>query len=98
MVVDDDRVECEISLLAKDTSNRISYRLFPIPDRHDDARLHWKTFARRRDSLETRIEECADPFQMRCRNLFHLDLIVSIPWIDIVELLLTGGPRVSLAR
>src|SRR5437763_1574887 len=95
MVIDYDNVEVESSFLEQRTLNGVENGSFAVPDRDNDARLHRKLFRHGRQGLETRFEPGADTLEMFGRNSLHFDLIIAILRIDIIELLLTCGPRIQ---
>src|SRR5579885_110631 len=95
MIVYDYYIEVEIGALGERTPDGIMDGTLAVADRDDDAGFDRKWSGRRRNLVEARLQPCADALEMRRRDLFHLDLIIAIARIYIVELLFAGGPVVD---
>src|SRR6267142_14938 len=95
MVIDNDDVKSEIGFLAKGTPHSLQNGSLAIPDRDDNAGVHGELLRRSGHLPECRLEICSDPLQMLRSDAFHLDLIVAITRIHIIELLLAGRPRIQ---
>src|SRR2546421_5044087 len=86
VIIDDDDVEGKIGLLSERAAHGFGNRALAVAHRDDDGSAHRKTFITRRSRLELRREVRIEALQMARGNGFHLDLKISPPWIDIIEL------------
>src|ERR1044071_728813 len=90
MVVHNDHIEFELGLLRQRAVNCVTNRALPISNRNYNARLHGEFLIVRRARLESRWQKCAYSSEMLCCDPLHLNLILTLGWIDIVELLFTA--------
>ena len=94
MVVHDDHVEVEIGSLTKCTPDGIQNGALAVPDRNHDAGSNRELLSRSRHRCETGFQPRADALQMAGRDRFHLQLVLAILGIDVVELLLSRRTRI----
>ena len=94
MVVYYDEVEAKIGLLVKNTANRIDNRSLTVSDWYHDTSLDRKGFSPGGKGIEVWLQVCTYAFQVLRRDVFHLDLVIAIPQIDVIELLLAGRPDI----
>src|SRR6185369_14326326 len=95
MVIHNDDVEVKAGLLSKHALNGIENRSLTIFYRNHDTVAPQELLVRCRHGLKARLEPGADAFEMLRRDGFHFNLVIAILWIDVVELLLPGRPRVG---
>src|SRR5216683_6008502 len=98
MIIDHDHIKFEISALGEGALNGVENCPLAIPNRDNDAGFYRKCFRRGWNALEVRLQPGANSFEMRRRDALHLDLIITIARIYIIELLLTRRPRIDHRR
>ena len=81
-------------LLVENTAHGFEDGFLPVSDGYHDAGIDREAFCARRNGIEARLEVCAYAFQVLRRDVFHLNLVIAIPRIDIVKLLLARRPAV----
>ena len=96
MVVDDDDVIFEIGFLLQGTVHSIGNGLGTVINGNDNRCLNVKLlFAEVGSSVIGRICLGSDCRQMLRHSVLHLHLHLTVAWIDIIELLDAGSPRVE---
>ena len=95
MIIDDDHVESEPIALGESALNSVENRPLAISHRYDYACFYRQCFIRSRDFRELWRQPGAYSFQVCSCDAFHFYLVVTITRIHLIELLLTGRPRIG---
>ena len=94
MIVHDDNIEGEISLLRERRHDRITHRLLTVEDRDDYRSLYRKRlFIEIRLLVMCRVHQCADRRKVLGCYTLHLYLGLTVARVHIVELLHTAGTQ-----
>src|SRR5262249_6033387 len=89
-----DHVQWKIDALPERALNRVDNCPLAISDRNHNTGSDGKILGGSRHDLELRLEPRAYAFQMLGRNLLHLDLVLAILGVNVIELLRPRRPRV----
>src|SRR5262245_43015023 len=95
MVIDYDDIELEIRLLVQRAFNSIENCTLAIFNRNDDAGSNRIFLCRTSHAFKARLEPGANAFEMLGRDRLHLQLVITILWVYVIELLLSGRPRIQ---